>query len=199
ASFLDRLYHDVDHRDVSFILTPADTAATNETHVKTAHKVVLCQWSYFKRMFSSNFMEGGEGEEIQVKDVKPQVFQFLLRFTYIGVIPHGEQPMVTFSDPIANPPACWEDVFLAAHRYELDELCELAQKKTLERLTTQGAIPFLFRTGYLFDSLRASSIKFIASTSPSHVASKAFRDTYQDHPEFGGLVFELFEAYYCNK
>ncbi|KAG0343212.1 hypothetical protein BG005_002540 [Podila minutissima] len=201
ASFLDRLYRDVDYRDVSFILNPTSTVATNETHVTTAHKVVLYQWSYFKRMFSSDFMEGGAGEkEIQVKDVKPQGFQLLLRFMYTGIIPQEKHPSTTFADTLRDPQeACWEDVFLAAHRYELDELCELAQKNLLEKLTPKAAIPFLFRTGYLFDSLRAPSIKFIASTSASHVASNAFRGTYQDHPDFGGLVFELFEAYHGNQ
>ncbi|KAG0343213.1 hypothetical protein BG005_002541, partial [Podila minutissima] len=201
ASFLERLYHDVHDRDVSFIFNNPDLESTNEITVKRAHKLVLNQWPYFKRMFSSDIMEGGAGEkEIQVKDVKPQVFQLLLRFMYTGVIPHGEQPTVTFSDPITNPQeASWEDVFLAAHRYELDELCHLVEKSILEKLTPEAAIPFLFRTGYQFDAFRVPSIKYIASTSASQVASKSFRDAYQDHPEFGGLLFELFEACYGNK
>ncbi|KAG0325281.1 hypothetical protein BG000_001869 [Podila horticola] len=104
TSFLDRLYHDVDNRDVSFILSPADSVAINESHVKKAHKLVLYQWPYFKRMFSSDFMEGGAGEkDIQVKDVKPKAFQLLLRFIYTCIIPHVEEPTVTFSDALINP------------------------------------------------------------------------------------------------
>ncbi|KAF9298559.1 hypothetical protein BGZ74_009336 [Mortierella antarctica] len=192
ASFLERLYHDVHDRDVSFIVNNPDLEAANEITVERAHKLVLNQWPYFKRMFSSDFMEGGAGKkEIQVKDVKPQVFHFCF---------DSSQPTVTFSDPITNPQeASWEDVFLAAHRYELDELCHLVEKSILEKLTPEAAIPFLFRTGYQFDALRVPSIKYIASTSASQVASKSFRDAYQDHPEFGGLLFELFEACYGNK
>ncbi|KAG0027613.1 hypothetical protein BGZ81_005462, partial [Podila clonocystis] len=201
ASFLERLYNDVRDRDVAFIFNNPDLESTSEITVERAHKLVLNQWPYFNHMFRSDFMEGGAGEkEIQVKDVKPQVFQLLLRFMYTGVIPQGEQPTVTFSDSLTNPQeASWEDVFLAAHRYELDELCELAQKQILEKLTSQATIPFLFRTGYLFDSFRAPSIKYIASTNAGQVASKSFRDTYQDHPEFGGLVFELFEECHGKK
>ncbi|KAG0037498.1 hypothetical protein BGZ82_002410 [Podila clonocystis] len=181
VSFLDRLYHDVHDRDVAFIFNNPGLESTSEITIERAHKLVLDQWSYFNHMFRSDFMEGGVGdEEIQVKDVTPQVFQLLLRFMYTGVIPHGEQPTITFSDSLTNPQeASWEDVFLAAHRYELEELCELAQKKILEKLTTKATIPFLFRTGYLFDSFRA--------------------DAYQDHPEFGGLLFELFEACHGSK
>lgn len=201
TSLLNRLYHDVDNRDVSFILSPADSAASNETLVKKAHKVVLNQWPYFKRMFNSDFMEGGEGEkEVQVTDVKPKVFQLLLRFMYTGIIPQEEQPSVAFTDAIANPQeASWEDVFLAAHRYELEELCDLAQKNILNKLTPKAAIPFLFRTGYLFETLRTPVIKYTAKTSANQAASKSFRDAYQDHPEFGGLVFEIFEAYHGSK
>ncbi|KAF9325533.1 hypothetical protein BG006_010984 [Podila minutissima] len=177
ASFLERLYHDVHGRDVSFIVNNPHLEAANEITVERAHKLVLNQWPYFKRMFSSDFMEGGAGEkEIQVKDVKPQVFQLLLRFMYTGTIPQEKHPSTTFADTLTDPQeVCWEDLFLAAHRYELDELCEFAQNNMLENLTPEAAIPFLFRTGYLFDSLRAPSIKFIASTSASHVANNAFR------------------------
>ncbi|KAF9215041.1 hypothetical protein BGZ59_002452 [Podila verticillata] len=201
TSLLNRLYRDVDNRDVSFILSPADLAASNETLVRKAHKVVLNQWPYFKRMFNSDFMEGGKGEkEIKVTNVKPKVFQLLLRFMYTGIIPQEERPFVAFTDAIANPQeASWEDVFLAAHRYELEELCDLAHKNILDKLTPQTAIPFLFRTGYLFETLRAPVIKYTAKTSASQAASKSFRDTYQDHPEFGALVFEIFEAYHGSK
>ncbi|KAG0325280.1 hypothetical protein BG000_001868 [Podila horticola] len=196
ALFLERLYHDVHDRDVTFIFNNPDLAITDEITFEKAHKLVLNQWSYFNRMFKSDFMEGGAGEkEIQIKDVKPKVFKLLLRFMYTGTIPHAEQPLATFTDTVTNPQdVSWEDLFLTAHRYEVNELCDHIEKLILEKLTPQTAIPFLFRTGYLFDALRAPSIKYIASTSASQVASKSFRDAYQDHPEFGGLLFELFEA-----
>ncbi|KAG0017180.1 hypothetical protein BGZ81_010860 [Podila clonocystis] len=195
ASFLDRLYHDTDSRDVSFIFSNPDSPTT-ETNVEKAHKLILHQWPYFRRMFSSDFMEGGAGEkEIQIKGVKPKVFQMLLRFMYN--IPIAEQPLVAFTETVANPrDASWEDIFLAAHRYELEELCALAQKNIIEKLTPQVAIPFLFRTGYLFETLRAPTISYIASTSASQVASKSLRDSYQDHPEFGDLLFEFFKEYH---
>ncbi|KAG0037497.1 hypothetical protein BGZ82_002409 [Podila clonocystis] len=195
ASFLDRLYHDTDSRDVSFIFSNPDSPTT-ETNVEKAHKLILYQWPYFRRMFSSDFVEGGAGEkEIQIKGVKPKVFQMLLRFMYN--IPIAEQPLVAFTEAVANPrDASWEDIFLAADRYELEKLCELAQKNIAEKLTPQVAIPFLFRTGYLFETLRAPTIRYIASTSASQIASQSFRDGYQDHPEFGGLLFEFFKEYH---
>jgi len=186
---------------VSFIFDPEDSAVTNESCVKKAHKVVLYQWPYFKRMFNSEFIEGGAGEkDIRIKDVKPKVFQLLLRFMYTGNISHMYQPLVIFTDALTDlKEASWEDTFLAAHHYELEDLCKLAQKEILGRLTPQTAIPFLFRTGYLFESLREPCIKYVASTSAKKAASKDFRNTYHDHPEFGDLVFEIFEVYHGSK
>ncbi|KAF9387580.1 hypothetical protein CPB97_002361 [Podila verticillata] len=119
---------------------------------------------------------------------------------YTGDISRAVQPSATFADALTNPQeASWEDVFLAADRYELEELCTLIEKIIPAKLTPQAAIPFLFRTGYLFDTLREPCIKYVASTSANQVASKSFRDAYQDHPDFGGLVFELFEARHGKK
>ncbi|KAF9298558.1 hypothetical protein BGZ74_009335 [Mortierella antarctica] len=199
ASFLERLYHDVASRDVSFIFNTPDLEATyEEIVIEKAHKLVLDQWPYFQRMLNGNFKEGVASEkEIEVLDVKPKVFQLLLRFMYTGIIPEEEHPSATLTDTLTDPQeACWEDVFLAAHHYELDELCELAQKNIPDKLTPQTAIPFLFRTGYLFDALRAPTIKYIAATSVSEAASKSFRDMYYNHPEYGKLVFEIFEEFH---
>ncbi|KAG0084220.1 hypothetical protein BGZ92_010101 [Podila epicladia] len=145
ASFLERLYHDAANRNVSFILNTSDLEATyEEIVIEKAHKLVLDQWPYFQRVLDGNFMEGIASEkEIEILDVKPRVFQLLLRFMYTGIIPQEEHPSATFTDTLTDPQeACWEDVLLAAHRYELDELCEFAHKKILDKLTLQTAVPF---------------------------------------------------------
>lgn len=100
-------------------------------------------------MLNGYFKEGIASEkEIQILDVKPKVFQLLVPLMYIDIIQEEDHPSATFVDTVASPrEACWEDVFLAAHRYELDELCDLAQKNIPDKLTPQTAIPFLFRTG----------------------------------------------------
>lgn len=60
-------------------------------------------------------------------------------------------------------------------------------------------LPFLFRTGLPVEAFRAPVIKYIASTSASQVASVASRYAYQDHTDFAGLLFELFEACHGSK
>lgn len=50
-----------------------------------AHRFVLSQWPYFKIMFESRFKEGGlDAKTIRVKGVKPQTFQAMIQFMYMG-------------------------------------------------------------------------------------------------------------------
>ncbi|KAG0037496.1 hypothetical protein BGZ82_002408 [Podila clonocystis] len=121
--------NDVTNRIVPLVFKDPRTEAKNET----IHKLLHYQWSYLQRMFDSKFTEGGAGyKETQIKEAKPKDSQILLRFMYTGVIPRGEQlpppATVTFSNELANlKEACWEDTLLAAHPYELEELCDLTQ------------------------------------------------------------------------
>ncbi|KAF9332619.1 hypothetical protein BG006_004486 [Podila minutissima] len=120
-----------------------------------AHKLVLRQWPYFRRMLKSDFAEGGPGDQrIQIRDVKPTTFCVLIRFMYAGEISQG----VTLTRVCADQTS-FEEVFLAAHRYELQELCAWVQKTIVTDVNSTDAIPFLFHVGYLFDELRVPMVK----------------------------------------
>lgn len=57
------------------------------------HKLVLRLWPYFRKMFDSEFAEGGAGERrIRIKDVKSAAFHVLVRFMCASKIPQGEIP-----------------------------------------------------------------------------------------------------------
>lgn len=206
---MERLYNDMEHHDVTFAFgLSREEKLINQTlgvlHamyaykpvVISAHKHVLRQWPYFRRLFWGEFMEGGEGEkQIQIKDVKSKVFQVLVRFMYAGYLPQDEQPKrVSDSNQVPESEASWEAVFLAAHRYELEELCQTAQRHIVAKITPEKAIPLLFRSGYLYNDLRAILVKFVAKTSASVIAGNLFRKQYSDHPEFGLLLHEIYQA-----
>lgn len=198
---MDRLYRDTAHHDVFFefdedesimdrIAQEIPGVFARKPLVVSAHKHVLRQWPYFQRMFESEFIEGGEGEKkIQIKDVNPRGFQTLVRFMYAGYIPQDEQPTKVTD----NKTNSWESLFLAAHRYELEELCQMAQRHIVARITPDEAIPLLFRSGYKYDDLRESLVKLIALRSSSVASGKPFRDQYSDHPEFGLLVHGIYQ------
>lgn len=160
-----------------------------------AHKLVLCQWPYFKAMFESDFAEGGTGNKtIRIKDASPKAFHMLLRFMYTGKLPDDAQPTTVYMGPLKkDTDASWESVYLLAHRYDIQELVDFTRENILSNLDPEESVPFLFRTAYLFVDLREPVIKYAAQSCRSTFGSKSARAKYLDHPEIAELFGELLE------
>ncbi|KAF9312880.1 hypothetical protein BG003_005831 [Podila horticola] len=119
-------------------------------------------------MFESEFSESGPGtKQIRIRDTKAATFKKAIQFF-------------------------WEDVYIVAHRYDLEGLCQLTEQSIITGLTNENAFPFLFRSAYLYNELRAAAVKYSATSCASAIASKDFRSNYLTHPEFGVLLHELF-------
>src|SRR5699024_9394928 len=72
------------------------------------HKAILSSRSdVFRTMFEAGLRESPEGT-VDIADIDPVVFQMFLRYCYTGEIPPLE--------------ALAEELFIAAHVYEVDEL-----------------------------------------------------------------------------
>ncbi|KAF9301598.1 hypothetical protein BGZ74_006509 [Mortierella antarctica] len=166
-----------------------------------AHKLMLCQWPYFKAMFEGGFSEGGTGKKtIRIKDASPKAFHLLLRFMYTGKLPEDAKPTTTYMDPLNRyQDASWESVYLLAHRYDIQELTDIARASILSKLKPKQFVPFLFRTAYLFTDLREPVVKFVAQSCGEILASKDTRATYFDHPEGVQIFGELLEQMYAIK
>ncbi|KFH72914.1 hypothetical protein MVEG_00139 [Podila verticillata NRRL 6337] len=160
-----------------------------------AHKLVLCQWPYFKAMLDGGFAEGGTGNKtIRIKDASPKAFHMLLRFMYTGKLPDDAQPTSVYIDPLNKyTDASWESLYLLAHRYDIQELVDITRENILSNLDPKESVPFLFRTAYLFADLREPVIKYAAESCRSTFASKSARAKYLDHPEIVELFGELLE------
>lgn len=136
-------------------------------------------------MFDSGFSEGDPGEQrVQIKDVKPATFRVLVRFMYANEIPQNEMPTQVCADDQGSADQSSFEVFLAAHRYELQELCERAQELVVSTKDSADAVPFLFHIGYLFDGLRAPMVKMAASSCSEVIASQTFLQEHMGHPKF---------------
>ncbi|KAF9301601.1 hypothetical protein BGZ74_006512 [Mortierella antarctica] len=174
-----------------------DTASVGTESTLGAHRLVLSQWPYFKTMFEGGFVESSPGEKrILIKDVNMQTFKLLLRFMYTGTLPLDAEPKTMYKSFMTKQEASWEQVFTAAHRYNISELCRWAQEKILAGLTSFMSVDFLFRTGYLYDELRRPVIKYIAKNCGTHIATKTIRDRYKDHPDIVDILGEVFEQYF---
>ncbi|KAF9574931.1 hypothetical protein EC968_004932 [Mortierella alpina] len=164
-----------------------------------AHKIVLSQVEYFQTMFSSSFAEGGPGvKKILIKDADIHCFRVLIEFIYLGELrPLSIPRFLTEDHPQApqDPTPTWEDLYLLADRYNILPLREIAGIRILSGLHASWAVPFLFRTAYLFEELRPHVIKFVVKNCVLMIVQKKVQQDYFDHPEcsaiFGEIITEL--------
>ncbi|KAF9312883.1 hypothetical protein BG003_005834 [Podila horticola] len=138
-------------------------------------------------------------QRVQIKDVKPATFRVLVRFMYANEIPQNEMPTQVCADDQGSADQTSFEVFLAAHRYELQELCERAQESVVSTKDSTDAVPFLFHIGYLFDRLRAPMVKMAASSCSEVIASQTFLQEHMVHPKFNQLLHEIYKEACCTK
>ncbi|KAF9110183.1 hypothetical protein BGX27_006697 [Mortierella sp. AM989] len=185
SSLLDDKKTDSEHKT-------EETSATTIWDKVGAHKVVLSQFEYFKNMFSSSFAEGGPGvKTIKIRDTDVQCFRLLIEYLYLGRLGLFSIPRTLTEDEAKDSLPTWEDVYLIADRYNVVDLRRMAATRILSGLSTSWAIPFLFRTAYLFDDLRSSVVKFIVQNNMAEVTGKDSLAKYYDHPECSSILTDL--------
>ncbi|KAG0257346.1 hypothetical protein BG011_004020 [Mortierella polycephala] len=197
--------------DIKDAEVKSDTATTNANTMRkkrispkvppimatvSAHKIVLSQFDYFRTMFSSSFAEGGPGiKRITIKDTDVFCFRLLIEFLYLGQLRPFTTPKELSEEQATDHRPTWEDVYIIADRYNIPELRRLAGSRIVAGLNGTWAVPFLFRTAYLFDELRQPVIKYVVKNKMTQVASKKTQEEYFDHPEcsaiFGEIISEL--------
>ncbi|KAG0355359.1 hypothetical protein BG005_005730 [Podila minutissima] len=215
----EKLYRDSNNHDVFFVFSQSSDSRTRESEnegtdadtsgatqgtdtasetILGAHKLVLSQWPYFRTMFESGFAEGGVGSKnIRIRDTSPRAFQLLLCFMYTGKIPEDIKPTIVFMDPLnTQEEVSWESLYLVAHRYDIQDLCQVSRNNIVANLDTQGTVPFLFRSAHLFEDLREPVINYVANTCGPQIASREIRNKYKDHPDIVDILGELFEQHH---
>ncbi|KAG0025139.1 hypothetical protein BGZ82_010196, partial [Podila clonocystis] len=83
---------------------------------------------------------------------------------------------------------------MAAHRYDVEELCILTTTPLLAGLNSTNALSSLFRTAYKFEKLRKPVIRFVAQSSGSEIPKKDIRNSYKDHPDLLDILMDLLEV-----
>ncbi|KAF9430856.1 hypothetical protein BGZ94_003029 [Podila epigama] len=178
-------------------LQPGEPSSEDKEQTLYAHKVVLTQWEYFRKMLTSKFMEGGsEPTRITIKDPSFATFKVLLLYMYTNHIPStGSGDLKHVYDPCDNDSdVSWERVYFAADRYRLLRLREGAKKQLISSLDATNATAFLFRAAYLFPELRAAVIEYIVKNRDDTFTAKDTTDLYMDHPEFTNIQSEIINA-----
>lgn len=197
-SSVNQVYTTLDNKSNALATPSAKTkSGTSIVETQGAHKIVLSQYEYFKTMFSSSFAEGGPGvKRIKIKDSDIHCFRLLIQFLYLGRLRTWNAPTVLTQDclTVKHQPT-WEDVYLIADRYSIAELKEMAGSRIIQGLSSEWAVPFLFRTGYLFEEMRHALIKYVVKNNMDEVSNKETQEAYFAHPEctviFGEIIAEL--------
>ncbi|KAF9377622.1 hypothetical protein CPC16_011738 [Podila verticillata] len=114
----------------------------------------------------------------------------------IGNSEHEKTKLLESQDGPKAKGTSYEQLYLAAGRYRIDDLRKLALGWILKCLGKADAVAFLFRTGYLFKELRGPVIRHIAKECHAEVAKKEILKEHKDRPEFCELLSELLDAYH---
>ncbi|KAF9325104.1 hypothetical protein BG006_011388 [Podila minutissima] len=143
---------------------PEISSGTTVSATKTFHarKIVLSQWPYFRTVLA----EGGSGKkEIRIKDVNANTFQQTLFFPYDGEFHDPPCQISESTDPVKAKKASWEGLYLAAHRYRIDDLRKQALDEILGTWTIQVPIESVEQDGEYQLVIVMSTMKHIPSTS----------------------------------
>ncbi|KAI9231948.1 MAG: hypothetical protein BYD32DRAFT_429556 [Podila humilis] len=163
-----------------------------------AHKMILWQWPYFRTLLESAPAHKPFGPvTIRLRSTDADTLKIMIRFMYIQMLPTR---LSTFQDEEDDDTTWtstsnWEKVFIAAERFNVDELQRIACSKVLDGLSEATAIPFLFRTAYLYSDLRGTVVEYVAQKLHHVVTKRPFRDAYGGHSDFRELHGEIFQAF----
>lgn len=177
---LEMIFADSTYHDIFFVFDAPLTHSFSQHGAPTTssigtHKLVLSQCPYFQRMFESGFSQGGSGgKRIHAHDTKAATFKLLLWYLYTENHPHGAQSSNVYINALQSADeVSWEELYLAADRYEFDGLRQYALRHLFTGASSEGVIPYLFRTAYLFEELRQPMVKYGTVTCGAEISKKS--------------------------
>jgi len=141
------------------------------------HKNILtCRSPVFKTMLESNMKEKEAGS-IEIKDMKLEVFEDLLKYIYSGEAPNIDEHA--------------EELFAAADLYQLEHLKELCEVKLCAGIDITNCINLLV-LGELHhaSTLKASALKFV-SKNMLKINSSEWKQSLIAYPTLFAEVMEM--------
>lgn len=143
-----------------------------------AHKNILASKSaVFAAMFEHDMKENTDNE-VEIKEIKYEVFKELLRFIYAG--------KVNDIDNVAD------GLFAAADKYQLERLKVMCEETMIENLSNQKAVEYL-KLADLYDvhKLKKKAVDFIVLNLNDMLDNPDFKSIGELHPD---VIYEVFRA-----
>jgi speckle-type POZ protein len=150
-----------------------------------AHKVILgARSNVFEAMFKHSSKEQSTNQ-VNIEDIKPEVFQELLRFVYTGRVPLDKLETMAVG------------LFIAADKYLLDELKLKCQNYLLHHMTPENCLVLLLHGNLLNPTgpLKEAA-KFFRRLPSQVMATDGWKKTRQENPT---LLFDIYEFVHSHK
>ena len=141
-----------------------------------AHAAILASASpVMAAMLEPGKFKEGQSKKVEIDDIEPEVFQQLLRYVYTGTAPELEDEAIT------------EPLFLAADKYQMDEIKEHCEESLIRKLKLENAVRYLVMAHlHLAGRLLEGSIQFLVKC----------RNEIWDRPEWKKLIDSYQELFY---
>ncbi|OXU31614.1 hypothetical protein TSAR_003067 [Trichomalopsis sarcophagae] len=151
---LENLMNDKEYCDISFLV---------DGKTFKAHKCILAKESpVFDAMFKIDMKEKLLNEVI-IEDIRPDIFEKLLRYMYVGEVEDIHQAITV-------------ELLVAADKYAIDELKLKCGQTLIDNLSIDTAVESLMITDrYNMRSFKATVIQFITSHSTDIVITPNFK------------------------
>ena len=168
---MEKMFISMPHSDLVFIVDGKELPA---------HKAILSsRSSVFEAMFDHPDLKENQLNRVDIEDVKPEVFQALLRFIYTD--------RVDLKDVETS-----KDLLIAANRYLLQLLKFRCEKVLIQRLTTANCSEMLLLADtHNAPHLKTTTTDFIRRNMAAVMKSNGWKDLKTAHP---GLIIDILES-----
>jgi hypothetical protein len=188
--FGETLREDTTTSDIDLLVSYDQSDSDFEQQVFHCHMIVLIsRWRYFrKRYLFDRGQDIGDNDKLSesiaakldqmkhdtivIDDIKPRVFEIMLRYIYTNEFSTGIDPHINPSDKqeLNNNRVLLMDLLKAAVRFELDELIDVI---TEEAMTLNAS----FNTGIILKSYSVNKKKRRGQRHIASSAGRAFRNS----------------------
>lgn len=144
-----------------------------------AHRNILAtRCEYFGRMFGSDFKES-KSTEIELKDIEPDIFEYLLEFIYTNRIPENLKQIAT-------------DLLVAAHMLNLQVLTKVCESKLCKNISKQNCLDLLaFADLYNQTKLKKEVVMFLVVNLKDIRGSESWKLFKKNHLDLVVDVLEI--------
>ena len=151
----------------------ADVTFVVENEKIGAHSAIIASASpVIRTMLDTEEFKEGRTKVVEVDDIGPPVFKKMLRYLYTG------------KDPQLNERKMTEQLFLAAHKYQIEALKDLCEQRLISKLNVQTAVHYLILAHlHTAPLLLEASLQFLVEHKKEARTRPEWKELMNCHPD----------------